>query len=377
MPTDVKKFHIMHLLLDNSFQWPLAENLIKGMDPNKFKQSVCYLCGDKNQRSSLKDAGFSVINLGYTKTQLRRLNIRLLWHLKKEMEDHEIDIIHCQRHKPTVYGTLASIFAKKCPKIITTVHGRNRTRSINRKLLNCLVLNRVSKIIAVSDAVKDDICRSNWLMKSHKVKTVYNGIDSDLFNSNLSKQEARENLGLPESTFIFGTAGRLTKVKAHNLLLDAFAVIYKDNNQCSLVIAGEGSLRANLELQSEKLGIKDNVFFLGQRKDIPEVLRALDAFVLPSLSEGHPLVLLEAMAAGLPVIASNVGGIPEILYEPNSARLISPNSVDDLINAMIVLYSEGVSQHELIGRELKTRVNERFTVGQMVTATSKLYNEII
>ncbi len=376
MADEEKKSHIMHVLLDNSFQWPLAENLIKGIDQNRFKQSVCYLCGDKNQRSSLNNAGISVINLGYAKKQLRRLNIGLLRQLKKEIEDHDVDIVHSQRHKPTVYGALASIFAQRKVRVMTTVHGRNRTRSINRKLLNFFVLNRASKIIAVSNAVKDDIHRSNWLLQPNKIKTIYNGIDHHLFNSGISKQDARKNLGLPESAFIFGTAGRLTKVKAQNVLLDAFAAFYRDHGQCNLVIAGEGSLREELELQSATLGIKEAVHFLGQRSDIPEVLRALDVFVLPSLSEGHPLALLEAMAAGLPLIASHVGGIPEILYEPHSARLISPNNVNDLINAMTILYSESESRGELIGNELKARVNERFTIGQMVAATSRLYSEI-
>ncbi len=371
-----KKPHVMHVLLDNSFEWPLFENLINGINSKQFKQSVCYLCGNKNQNSSLADAGITVINSGYTKKQLRRLNFSLLQQLKKEIEDHEIDIVHCQRHKSTVYGTFASIFAQNDVKVITTVHGRSRTGSINRKLLNFLILNRVSKIIAVSNAVKVDIRQSNWLLNSDKIITVYNGIDTSRFDSALSKQDARNKLGLPESKFIFGTAGRLTKVKAHHMLLTAFAMIYKDNKECCLVIAGDGSLKEELELQAESLGITNVTFFTGQRNDIPEVLRALDVFVLPSLSEGHPLVLLEAMAAGLPLIATNVGGIPEILYEPHSARLISPGNVEELVNAMTILYSESESHRESTGKEFRTRVNDRFTIDQMVTKTALLYDEI-
>ena len=372
-----KIIHIMHLLLDNSSAWPLVENQIKGLDKTLFKQTICYLCGDVNHQSPLVRQGHSVINLGIPKKKLRRIHCSLIFSLKKIITDLDIDIVHCQRHKPTVYGSLSAIMAGKRTRVITTVHGRNRTRSLNRRLLNFVVLNKTSRIIAVSEAVKGDICNANWLCNPDKVVTVYNGIDADGFNSPLSKDEARSQLGLPGTdTVIFGTVGRLTKVKAHAVLLNAFKEVAAKHGKSFLVIAGTGQLDEDLHKQAQDLGIGGRVIFLGQRQDIAVVLRAFDFFVLPSLSEGHPLVLLEAMAAGLPLIATNVGGIPEILCDPHPAKLINPGSVTDLYEAMNDIYNMDDQERIEAGKALRERVMEKFTLENMVSSMTALYQQV-
>jgi glycosyltransferase involved in cell wall biosynthesis len=299
--------------------------------------------------------------------------------LARIIEKQGIDIVHCQLHKPTVYGVLAVFMTGKTIKVISHVRGLNRTRSFKRKLLNGILFRRISRIIAVSNAVRDDIVRTNLISYPDKVVTIYNGIDVKAFmDSDLTREEARTQLCLSDKdAFVYGTVGRLSETKGQKVLLKAFARVYKKYPKSWLIITGKGRLELELRALSAELNIHERVVFLGYRTDILEVLKAYDVFVLPSIAEGLPGALLEAMATGIPVIASRVGGVPEILNDPSLGIMVSPSSTDELVSAMERLCSMDEMRRNMIGEALRERVLEEFTKEKMISAISREYVTVI
>jgi glycosyltransferase involved in cell wall biosynthesis len=172
---------------------------------------------------------------------------------------------------------------------------------------------------------------------------------------------------------VYGTVGRLAETKGQRILLEAFAKVYEKYPKSWLVIAGKGRLESELRAFAIELNIHERVLFLGYRTDIPAVLRACDVFVLPSIAEGLPGALLEAMATGIPVIASRVGGVPEILSSPSLGMMVSPSSLDELTTAMEGLCNMDEVERNGIGDLLRERVLEEFTKEKMTSTISKEY----
>jgi glycosyltransferase involved in cell wall biosynthesis len=371
----IAEIKILHILSDRDKRLRPLENLVSGLDRNIFSQVICYLRGDDNKHTKFEAWGHDVISLSISQEKLRRFQPSVVFQLARIMKEKGIDIVHCQRHKPTVYGALAAYMTNKNLKVISHVRGLNRTRSFKRKLLNGIVFRRVSRIIAVSNAVRDDIVRTNLISNPDKVVTIYNGIDVKAFmDSDLTREEAQTQLGLPDrDAFVYGTVGRLAETKGQEVLLKAFARVYEKYPKSWLIITGKGRLESELRTLSAKLNIHERVVFLGYRTDIPEVLKALDVFVFPSIAEGLPGALLEAMATSIPVIASRVGGVPEILNDPSLGIMLSPSSTDELVSAMERLRSMDAIRRNMMGEALRKRVLEEFTKEKMISSTSREY----
>lgn len=366
---------ILHVLSDQDKRLRPLENLVNGLDRGMFSQVVCYLRGDDDKHTEFEAWGHDVISLDISKKKLRRFQLSVVFQLARIIKERGIDIVHCQLHKPTVYGTLAAYMKGKNLKVVSHVRGLNRTRTLRRKLFNRALFRRISRIIAVSNAVRDDIMRTNFISSPGKVVTIYNGIDVKAFmDSDLTREEARTQLGLSgKDAFVYGTVGRLAETKGQEVLLRAFARVYEKYPKSWLIITGKGRLESKLKALSAELNIHEHVVFLGYRTDILEVLKAFDVFVLPSIAEGLPGALLEAMATGIPVIASQVGGVPEILNDPSLGLMVSPSSMDELASAMERLGSMDEVRRNMIGEALRERVLKEFTKEKMISAISREY----
>jgi len=344
-----------------------------------FSQVICYLRGDDDKHTEFEAWGHEVIGLDISPTRNRGFQPSVVFKIARIIKERKIDIVHCQRHKPTVYGTLAAYLAGKHLKVISHVRGLNRTRNFRRRLLNRLLFKRIARIIAVSNGVREDIVKSNSIAISEKVVTVYNGINVEPFlDSGLTRKQARTRLGLPHKQgFVYGTVGRLVETKGQEVLLRAFAKVYERSPGSWLVFAGAGRLESKLRALASALDIHERVVFLGFRTDIPEILKAFDVFVLPSIAEGLPGALLEAMATGIPVIASRVGGVPEILNSPDLGLMVSPSAVDELSMAMEQLYSMDEMRRNEVGKALRQRVLEEFITEKMVSAMVDQYMGVV
>jgi sugar transferase (PEP-CTERM/EpsH1 system associated) len=246
-------------------------------------------------------------------------------------------------------------------------NGRNARRRQVRRLLSPFVTEFVT--------VSRDLAR--WLVEdvrvpARKVSTIYNGVDTQRYASG-DRADARQALGIPVDWTVAGTVGRLDPVKDQACLIRAFARAAGEAKRV-LVIVGDGPCREELAALVKELAIGDRVRLLGERNDIPLILRALDVFVLSSIGEGISNAILEAMAAGLPVIATRVGGNVELVREALTGRLIEPRRPEALAEALSAYFDDPVlaRAHGAAGRE---RVATDFGLDRMLAEYISLYRK--
>lgn len=351
-----------------------ASGVMEKLHSRNFPMTCIYLEKHSDAPNLLENFGCRVIYIGSVGAT-KIFNPVVLWGLAKFLRDNKVDILHCHRHKATFYGSLAATIAGT-PVVLSHVHGLKRTRSLLRRWENRVLYGIVSKVITVSDAVRKDVMATNPSLSSSKVIAIRNSVDLNRFSGvTTKKQQAREILGLPQDAFVFGTVGRLALTKGQSCLIEAFAKVRQSVPLAHLVFVGSGGLASELKLQAAHLGCLDAVTFAGQRGDVPQVLRAFDSFVLPSIAEGFPGSLLEAMAASLPCIASAVGGIPEIISDEKLGYLVPSKDPDALFEAMIACYNISEQERFRMGQEAHDMVERLYTHDVYTANLEKLYEE--
>lgn len=364
---------VLHLIKDYSGNNPLFNEYVKALPRDSYYSVVCYMSGAPDNRNGMEEAASEVLYLGFPREELRRLKQGVLLALLGIIKEKGVEVIYCQRHKATVLGVIAAILSG-VETVVSHVHGLDRARSFKRRFANWILFRRVRKIIAVSESVRRDVLDSNWRLDPAKVVTVLNGIDFSLIDGvSLGRQEIRSQWGIEHDTIVFGTIGRLTDTKGHAYLLDAFASLPGNMPQARLIIIGDGKLRDELQQKARILGISSRVIFSGYREDARALLRGLDIFVFPSLAEGLGVALIEAMASGLPVIASDVGGIPEVTGSVNCGRLVPPGDPASLASAMQGIARLDSDQRRVLGENGRMRVMSNFTNDRMSEKLAEVF----
>ena len=233
---------------------------------------------------------------------------------------------------------LASYLATRLTRTAVLINGEHGTlyySSMKQRLLQKWLFRSMDINLTVSSELKEKI-QQEFSLSFDNFKPIINGVDSNKFNHQIDSSLRRE-LSIPDQHIIIGSVGRLVSVKNYPSLIKGFSLVQKVNPNTHLVLAGDGPERAKLESQADKLNLANNVHFLGRRDDIPNVMNGFDLFVLPSFSEGLSNTLLEAMSCGIPVIASNVGGNPEIV-KPNVSGFLYPsddaNALANILNSL-------------------------------------------
>lgn len=252
------------------------------------------------------------------------LDISLIYRLTNFLRLFKPAIVHTHGINPFFYGSLASFFAA-VPVVIQTDHARGLFPVSKKEMLSERLLSYITtKIAAVSNGVKHDLIKYEKI-PSRKIEVIYNGIQSSSPPSDQYIQDQKALLNISENDFVIGIGVRLSSQKAIDVLLHAFSLLYRDSfKNLLLLIAGDGEERIRLEKLAYKLSISDRTRFLGYRSDIDKLLYLFDLYILPSLWEGHPLVLLEAMAASLPIIATDIPGNNETITHGFSGLIVKP-----------------------------------------------------
>lgn len=347
--------------------------VLKKMDRERFEATVCCIGKKGRIGEEIERLGYEVISLDRMKR--KSFDPRVIFGLVRLMKIKDIQVVHAHLYHASLYGRLAAWFAGV--PVVVTVHNiyTGSSLKLRRRLLNRWLSGKTDRLIAVSHAVRSDILNHDGI-SSEKVQVIYNGIDSARFNSSMTQGEARRRVGIPDGRFWLGIVARLDPQKGHTFLLDAIRKCLDQwGDSLSLLVVGKGGEEARLKEQAASLGLQDRVFWMGARRDIPEILRALDLFVMPSLWEGLPLSLLEALASGLPVIATSVGGVGEVIEHGKSGLLISPKNVDELASSIHLLYL-GPEQREALGAGGLARVMEMFSQDKMVSELFSLYRKV-
>lgn len=285
-----------------------------------------------------------------------------------------VAILHAHGSKAGLVGRLAGVLAGT-PVRILTVHNsifyaewpgyKKRFFALAENLL----ARSTNRIITVSEALRREYIAQERL-QPERVVTIYNGINPEEFRVGESRAVLRSRLGLPVDAQVVGTVARLAPQKGVRYLIEA-AGLLPPGRQPFFVIVGDGPLRAELErLAAAFAGGK--FFFTGRREDLPALLNAFDLFVLPSLTEGFGLAALEAMAASLPVVATAVGGVPEVVVDGETGLLVPPRDAAALAAAIERLLGDPELAAKM-GRAGRERVTKLFTIERMTSAVMALY----
>jgi glycosyltransferase involved in cell wall biosynthesis len=269
-----------------------------------------------------------------------KLDARTVLELRKYIKDNSMDIVHSHGYKSNIYSVFASAFTGA--KTVTTVHNWIRTGAKLRaySLLDKLFLRYFDFVFAVSEELRREITASG--VPGSRVLLIPNGINVRKYRaaSALAAQKRRE-LDIKPGDQVIGTVGRLSGEKGHRFLIEAAGALSEEFPLLKFLFVGDGPLRSRLEAQALEAGLGGRVIFAGERRDIPELLALMDIFVLPSLTEGLPMALLEAMAAGKPVVATGVGFVTGLLSDAQSGILVSAGDARELELAVKDLLADG------------------------------------
>jgi glycosyltransferase involved in cell wall biosynthesis len=287
----------------------------------------------------------------------------------------KIDLLHCHGYKEDFYGLLS---LPRIP-VIATYHNHlfNRTtRSLTiYSWLDAQLIRYFDHIVAVSSPIHEELLRNR--VPHHKLSRITNGIDVRPFRdvSELDRQRVKESLNLPMDATVVGMVGSLTVEKGHIVAVQAFARMHADVPKAHLAIVGSGPQHSAVTDEIERHGLSDRVTLCGRRSDIPAVMQAFDVFAMPSLQEGLPIALLEAMASGLPVVASNVGDIGTAITDGLSGRLVPAGNVAALAET---LKDVMLDRHlrERLGKAARTCVEGKFSSQHMAQDYCDLYERL-
>lgn len=266
---------------------------------------------------------------------------------------------------------------------IYSVHMAYPTPKVHLRVLYHLCGRSVPRVICVAQSVADNVVKNDRVPES-KLRVIYNGIRMDVFRPPTPEARAKKRAeeGWPDDAFVWLCAARLHPQKGHTYLLDAAARLPKDS-RAMILLAGEGQLESELKAQHAKLGLGDRVVFLGPRRDVPELLGAIDGFVSTSMSEGHPLSLLEAMATHAPIVAPRLPSIEEIATEgtpvffgPKHGGWATPHDPDQVAAAMLEV-EKNAETHRARARAGRAHVESTFSREAMIDGHDALYREIL
>lgn len=299
------------------------------------------------------------------------------WRWAKQMQqllrDEQVDLIHAHEFDAIVQGTCAAAMAGV--PLVATVHGKNYFWEKYRRRLAYRWVSRRTTMIAVSQNLKEFIVEKVGISPD-RLRVIYNGVDALPQCEESDIVACLKELGLPQTDRVVGVVGNLYPVKGHQYLIDAIPSILSACPNTSFVFAGRGELEAELKDQVHRLGLDDQVHFLGLRQDIHRILALLDLFVLPSLSEGLSMAILEAMIAGKPVVATRVGGNPELVLDGETGFLVPPRNSEALASRVTTLL---VNREQALqfAQRAKRRAESQFSLETMVKTYQALYDECL
>jgi|WetSurMetagenome_2_1015567.scaffolds.fasta_scaffold04968_5 L-malate glycosyltransferase len=304
-----------------------------------------------------------------------RNNLKSICHIVKLVQSKKIDIIHCIDLKSTIIGGVASLFIKGV-KTVATIHGLPEHYKNLADQLKYIV-SLIIYFLLLRFLFDGKICVSNDLKKriekiagTKKTKVIHNGIE-------LSTEDNSSQLsGSSKKIFTIGTVGRLDTVKGHIYLLEAAQKLLAERDDVVFQIIGDGPLEDHLKERAVNLGVADKVHFLGFRPDAKSLIASVDIFVLPSLHEGIPYVLLEAMASSKPVICTGVGGVNEVVTNSQDGILVSPKDPQALYEAFKELLLKANYRRKL-GENARCKIINEFSSCLMTKNTHLIYEKVL
>jgi glycosyltransferase involved in cell wall biosynthesis len=367
--------------------------LVTGLQPDRYDVQVVSLSEGSATRR-LRAAGIPVAIVSDADDGAAARSLAAL------LSQRPPDVLHNHMFRAEVVGTRAALALSEAgfpkPYVVSTVHS-SRVRSAEDRALLRALTPHMDRLLAVSKAIVGKLesegrGSADAGKSGPRIDLVYNGVDLNRYSEQEACCTLPEEYGFPEGVPLVGVVARLEPEKGHATLLEAWPKVLRDVPQARLLVIGEGSRRAELEAQAEALGLLGDpcegdacvgtrrarpgakVIFTDTRDDVPAVTAALDVAVLPSYREAQGLAILEAMALRRPVVATRVGGIPEVIDDGHTGLLVPPHDADALARAIVRLLTD----HPLadtLARAGHDLVYDRFCVERMVESIEAIYDE--
>jgi glycosyltransferase involved in cell wall biosynthesis len=365
----VKVMHLITELSTGGAQVALRR-LLTNCDRQRFEMQVaCLYNGDGAAGQQIRQASIPVHDLKMkAKTDIKAFS--RLFHLLRREEPH---ILHTWMFHANFSGRISGRIARV--PIIVSAERTMGQESWMRRGLNKATAYLADRVVCVSQATTIYAAQTIGIPES-KLTVIPNGVDLADFDHLPDVDLARAAWNLPAQGVIIGAVGRLHAVKGFAYLLEAFARLAPDFPQATLLLVGDGPDRSILEQQAARYHLSQRVTFMGEQTDVPSLLAAMDVLALPSLHEGMPNVVLEAMTAGLPVVASRIGGVPEVVIHGETGWLVAAADPGALCNAIINLLNDP-SRAQAMGKAGRQRVERLFNLLDTISITESLYEQLM
>lgn len=369
--------HIVHVIyrFDTGGLENGVVNLINRLDSKIYKHTIVTLKGFSDvfcQRIKTDNVAF------YDLEKQDGNDIKIFFKLRKLLKKLKPDILHT-RNTATLENQLVGWWCRVPYRIhgehgwdVNDMHGQNKKYQMLRRFMKTYIHRYVALSSEAFEYLRDTIS----VFDDH-IHHICNGVDIDTFSPRKAPVSSLPDGFICENALTFGTVGRLAEVKNQPFLLDAFIELVKacpeEKQRLRLIIVGDGVLLQQMQATAERAQLQDNVWFAGNRSDVPELMNCMDVFVLPSLAEGISNTILEASASGLPVIATNVGGNPELIHEDlKESHLVDVNDVSALMLSM----KQYVDAEDLLHTNsecVRKHCVENFSIDTMVSKYDQLY----
>jgi len=347
----------------------LVLNLVRHL-PDRFEPMVCAI-GDLGPIGhEIRAAGIPVIALGLNPGLRRPWDVARIARFLRETQP---EIVHTFLLTASLYGRFAAMLAR-VPVVIGSEHNIYHRKRRHHALAERLLMHGTASVVVVAESVRDFYIRQVHADPA-KVDVIRNAVDWAHLATTRTRADVRRSLNLPLDRPVAGMIGRLTEQKGHAMLFDALAQT-PALQKMHLIVAGDGDLRESLRNRAEALGLSSRVHFLGVRRDVGDLLNAIDVFVLPSLWEGLPLALILAMGAGVPVVATRVAGVPEVVEDGRTGLLVPPADAQELGRAVAHLVTDPAAGRRLADNA-RQAVLPRFGVEGWVASTTALYDRLL
>jgi glycosyltransferase involved in cell wall biosynthesis len=350
--------------------------LLPRMDPAAWSFRVAWLHGPGDLAPAFEEAcGAPPVCLDLQ----FKADLRVLPRLVRLVHREEIELVQTHMDLADYYGAAAARLTGARLVSIRQNADEFRTRRTWKRppflLLEHLSYEAADAVVAVSEGLVEFLARAERLPR-HKTIVIPNGVDETFAARAPETTAARRALGLEAAGPLVGTVGRLAGQKGQIHLLQAFPAILAERPDARLILAGEGPERTRLEEEARRLGIDAQVTFLGHREDIPTVLAALDVFAFPSLWEGMPMALLEAMLLERPVVAARGVGVDEVVTDGVTGLLVEPRDPAGVARALLRLLRDPREAARL-GEAARRRVLDRYALGRIAVEFDRLYRRVL
>lgn len=364
------KIRIMYLVhsLERGGLEKCVALLVNKINPEIFIPSVCCLSGLGPSLILIEKDSVKIFNMEKGEAHEVFLFLRLAKLFKKE----KIDILHTNGWATLFDGVLGAKVGG-IPVIVHSEHGKDPEDFVQiqqrRVWTRRLITPFLDKMITVSDDIKKQFVNITGL-KTEQITCIHNGIEFQ--DMEINYKEKRREIGVKDHEILIGSVGRLESVKNYDMFIRAAEIVLKEYPLVKFIIIGDGSLRQKLHSLITEIGINKSVFLLGERNDVNELLKIMDIFVLPSISEGLSLALLEAMANKLPIVATNVGGNPEVVIDGKTGILVPSGDIFSLVMAITELIKDE-NKRKNMGEDGFVMVKKEFAVEKMIANHEELY----